>query len=297
MKTENIYQKVTNEIITRLEAGVIPWRKGWSDCGSFPTNLSSKKEYHGTNWLLLSSSNYASPFWATFKQVKILGGSIKKGEHGSPIIYSDKMLVDRKTGKRATQNTPKELLQAIPYIKGYTVFNLIQCANVPQQKIPLLTPEDQRAPIEKAEDILKAYSLVGCPILYSDALNKNGKVSANYVTQRDSITVPKPALFASKEAYYATLFHEIIHSIGHPSRLNREKGKTFGSEKYGKEELVTEIGAAFLCARCGISAPTIENSAAYIHSWLQTIKKDTALIVRASSLARQAVEFIFPPKK
>jgi len=292
MSAQQVYQKVTNEIIKQLEAGTIPWHQAWKNNGVFPRNLTSDHEYHGTNWLLLSSLGFASPYFATFKQIRETGGHVKKGVHSLPIIYADSMLIDSETGNRAKKESPTT--ERIPFIKQFSVFNLSQTEEIPEEKIPQLTAIDERPPIERAETILKRFeaSENAVKIYHGCSLNEEGKVRACYALHRDEITVPDRALFESLEAYYGTIFHEIIHSTGHASRLGRHIKNHEHIDQYALEELIAEIGSAYLCARCGIGPATIQNSVGYISTWLKRLKGDPHFIVRASAAAQKASDLI-----
>lgn len=273
MEKMDAYQIVTEQIIEALESGVIPWRKPWN-CVSLPTNLHTGKAYKGINLLTLSFSPYASPYWVTFKQAQALGGSVQKGERGRSIVFWSRMIKeDAETG----ENKPIFLL------KRYTVFNAEQCSGLelPENKA------ERKADIESAEKV--HLFMPNRPSVSFDGS------AAYYVPSRDQVVVPPKRAFRTMEGFYSTLYHELVHSTGHASRLNRFKDDVsahFGSESYSKEELVAELGAAFLCAHAGISNETQENSAAYIQGWLRALNNDKRMIMQAASAAQKAADYI-----
>lgn len=262
------YQVVTDRIISLLEQEIIPWRQPWAKM-SAPINLHSKREYHGVNFLLLSCAGYPSNAWLTFNQAKELGGNIRKGEHGLPIVFW-KML----------QNEEGE---EFPMARYSTVFNTSQCEGIAYQ-----LPESKvHERIQTAEEIFA--NMPNAPkLIESDR--------AAWHAERDVILMPPLGLFENTSSYYAVLFHECIHATGHASRLNRRgespKANSMRSEAYAKEELIAEIGAAFLCAAAGIDNSDLPNRAAYIKAWLQNLKADNTLIVSAAGKAQKACDYI-----
>jgi len=269
----DIYAEVTDRIISKLESGTIPWRKPWN---AAPANYVSKKPYRGVNvWLL--DSDYRSPYWLTFRQAKKLGGYIRKGEKGTQIVFwkiLEEKLTDVETGEIKARR--------FPILKYYTVFNLEQCEGIDMEIAPVVEP------IASAEEIIANYQ-------NPPALMFGGN-RASYNPAQDTVHMPVRETFKSPAEYYSTLFHEYIHSAGHSSRLNREsiKDVRFGSDTYSEEELVAEMGAAYLCGMSGtdLVAKTLENSAAYINHWRSKLSKDKRLIVRASCQAQKAADWI-----
>jgi antirestriction protein ArdC len=275
----NVFEIVTEQILNHLCAGVIPWRKPWTSKILLPRNLVTGKKYRGINvWLLLASS-YSSPYWLTFNQAKTLGGTIKKGEKSSIVVFWNFKEVDdlnEATGEMEKKN--------IPFLKYYRVFNAVQCEGItcPEQ------PEEAHVdPIAEAEAIIEGYK--GRPEI------KHGFVKACYNPAEDLIKMPNKEAFVNVVNYYSVIYHEATHSTGAVSRLNRETLTTpaaFGSKNYAREELIAEMGAAYLCAITGIAHSTIENSAAYIQGWRDTISKDSKLVVLAAAQAQKAVNHI-----
>jgi antirestriction protein ArdC len=278
-----VYGIITDKIIKSLEAGVIPWRKPWAGSSYEPKNLISQKTYTGINFFLLSMASYSSPFFITYKQAKDLGGNVKKGEKGWQIIFA-KHVNEKKDN---AGNTEKNGYSMMRY---YAVFNIDQCENIDEEKIPALQDLEKLKfnPIEQAEKIVKGY-IAGPQI-------ESVEQRACYRPRLDTVNMPKKESFESVESYYTTLFHELTHSTGAAKRLDRE-GITdpikFGSHKYSKEELIAELGAAFLCSKAGIDN-TLKNSTSYIASWLEKLKsKDNAKwIIEAGSKAQKAVNYI-----
>lgn len=273
------YQIMTDRICTLLERGEIPWRRPWHQNGGLmPMNLKSRKEYRGINPLLLACAGYSSPYWLTYKQASELGGQVRKGEHGYPVVFW-KWLdgKDRETGES----------KRIPLLRYYTVFNTAQCDGL-DGKVPDLASERVTfQPIERCESVVAGYQ--GRPQIHT------GGDRAFYRPSTDSVTMPPRESFTSAEGYYNVLFHELGHSTGHASRLKRE-GITdpvmFGSHDYSKEELVAEMTAAFLCGHCAIDNATVENSAAYIQSWLRALRNNKSLLVSAAAQAQKAADLI-----
>ena len=268
------YEIVTESIIKQLESGVAPWRKPWRT--EPPTNLVSKKEYRGINIFLLASLGYGSRYWVTYRQAQTLGGSVKKGQHGSKVVFwkfDEYRKENKETGE--TENRKSILL------RYYTVFNLEQCDGIKSPE-----PHQVIHPIEQCEHIVN--SMPNPPSLEQDS-------RASYRPSTDTVGMPARSAFDSSEGYYSTLFHELTHSTGHPSRVGREgimEHNPFGSEDYSKEELVAEMGAAMLCGVAGVESRTLENSASYLQSWIIRLRSDSRLIVSAASQAQKAADYI-----
>ena len=274
IEKQSTYDIITEKITKRLEQGDIPWRKPWKT--QLPRNLITNRPYQGMNLLLLSELDYSSPYWLTFKQAQDKGGHVKRGEHGSLVTFwkvTEKDLDDE--DKRG-----KELRFLLRY---YKVFNLDQCESI--ESPTLGEPKD---PIQRCEDIVVGYKT------RPEIRNNIGK--AFYSPSRDYVGIPPMQSFNSSEGYYAALFHELTHSTGHESRLKRFNSKDynrpFASVEYSKEELIAELGDAFLCAEAGIDNSQLENSTAYIQSWLNALNNDKRLLISASSHAARATRYI-----
>jgi antirestriction protein ArdC len=278
----DVYQIVTDKIVGMLEAGVVPWRKPWSSAG-LPRNLVTKKPYRGINHFLLSASKYTSPFCLTFKQANELGGSVRRSEQSTVVIFW-------KIGQK--EGSPQELGDEETHrrflLRYYRVFNIEQC-DLPQglmDKLPKVETHEHD-PIDEAESIV-------ANMPQRPALETAG-AKAFYNLLTDRVTMPARELFITAEEYYATLLHELIHSTGHSTRLAREtiiEAAPFGSATYSKEELCAEMGSAFLCAEAGISAAVLENQAAYVAGWLSKLREDRKLLVYAAAQAQKAADFI-----
>ncbi|HVW97059.1 MAG TPA: zincin-like metallopeptidase domain-containing protein [Mucilaginibacter sp.] len=278
VKETDVYTIVTNRIIERLEKGSVPWQKPWTHAGH-PQNLVSKRYYTGINVWMLASLGYTQNYFLTWEQVKKYGASVKKGEKGNLVIFWKRIVSQESEGENAVQKT-KSLL------RYYFVFNIAQCDHLPEI-LTIPYPAYQISLISGCEEIIER--MPKCPTI------KHTKHLAYYHPVKDYINMPKQSSFTSAEGYYCTLFHELIHSSGHPSRLNRKEiaePNAFGSDPYSIEELTAEIGACYLNSVAGIINKELENSVAYINGWLKVLKDDKRLIVFASGQAQRAVDYI-----
>jgi len=282
----DVFAIVTEKIVNLLEQGIVPWRKPWTSTG-LPRNLVSKKPYRGVNLFLLSASKYVSPFWLTMRQANELGGHVRRGEESTIIVF---WKVD--DGGEATEDTNSEQSNERSrrrfLLRYYRVFNLEQC-ELPQtvlDKIPKVETHEHD-PIQAADHI------VGTMPNPPEIQHAGSK--AFYSSMTDRVTMPPRNLFVSAEEYSATLLHEMTHSTGHPKRLAREgitEAAAFGSAVYSKEELIAEMGAAYLCAEVGISNAVIANQAAYVAGWLKKLRDDRKLLVHAAAQAQRASDCI-----
>ena len=276
--TRDVYDIVTNLIIEKLERGIIPWKQPWRNIGP-PRNLITQRPYRGINSLLLSTLGYPENEFLTFKQVQDLGGRVKKGEKANLVILW--VWVDENTDKRKREVVGRKH----PILRYYFVFNASQCTGLPAKPEQLeVKPND---PIETCEGIVAAM-----PNRPKIVHNEN---EAYYQPWADFINMPKMQVFESSQAYYATLFHELIHSTGHEDRLNRKElteVTKFGSELYSIEELTAEIGSCYLTSYAGITMNGLTNSVAYLQGWLNRLKQDKKFIVYASAHAQKAVDYI-----
>lgn len=275
-KKFDVFTIVNNRIIEQLEKGTVPWRQPWKEAGP-PRNLITSRPYRGLNVLLLASLGYPYNLFLTLKQINELGGSVRKGEHACPVVFWSK-----KEGE-PDEKGEKEIKRILRY---YSVFNFDQCINIPVDKIPDLRWNDEQ-PIETCEQVVNNMP-------QKPKIQHKGQ-GAYYSPTTDIINMPKFKTFLDSEAYYTTLFHELVHSTGHESRLKREAvmntGK-YGSESYSEEELVAQIGACFLASHTGCSLKHFENDVAYIQGWLNRLKDDRRLLLFASSKAQRATDFI-----
>jgi antirestriction protein ArdC len=269
----SVYEIITEQILEELQKGEVPWRKPWHSLP--PANLITKKPYRGINVFLLGFAGYGSQFWLTFNQAKQLGGNIRKGQHGSKIIFW-------KCKTRETESADGEIEERkSAFLRYYTVFNLEQTEGL---KALLTLPP--AVPIQSAEEIVKA--MPNPPAFEQDS-------RAAYIPSRDTVTMPSRMAFQSQAEFYSTLFHELVHSTGHAKRLGREgidKHQAFGSEDYSKEELIAEMGSAMLCGVTGIERATISNSAAYLRGWINRLKADSRLLISSARAAQEAADYI-----
>jgi antirestriction protein ArdC len=282
----DIYRKITDQIVSELEKDVRPWCKPWNaehTAGRITRPLRANGiPYNGINILMLWSAamekGYAAPIWMTYKQASELKAQVRKGEHGSLVVYADKIIcteTDAATGA--------ETEHAIPFLKGYTVFNVEQVDGLPAHYYAKPAPRaDAIQRIERAE----AFFTAGVTI-------RNGGTMAYYNVSQDYVQMPPFESFRDAESYYATLAHECTHWTRHGSRLSRDFGrKRFGDEGYAMEELVAELGCAFLSADLDLTPEVREDHAAYIASWIKVLKDDKRAIFTAASHAQRAVDFL-----
>jgi antirestriction protein ArdC len=281
------YQVITDRIVGLLENGVIPWQKPWSGGQSLPQNLTSRKPYRGVNVFLLHAMCYQSPFWLTYKQAQELGGNVRRGEKACPVVFWKWLDVDGTEGGERKR---------IPFLRYYSVFNVAQCEGITPHIPESENFRRDHNPIEAGERMVSA--MPHRPEI------KHGLDRAFYSPAGDFVGMPSPSQFRTGEDYYSVLFHELTHSTGHETRLNRKgvsasdgEWSAFGSTPYAKEELVAEMGAAFLCGHAGIVERTLDNSAAYIKSWLNRLKDDPRLVVQASAQAQKAADFILDKRQ
>ena len=269
----SVYEIVTEQVIQQLESGVAPWHKPWRTLP--PANLVSKKPYRGINVFLLAFAGYGSQYWLTYRQTQTLGGNVRRGEHGTKIVFW-------KCKTRETETADGEIEERrSAFLRYYTVFNLEQTEGL---KALLALPA--AFPIEPAETIVEG--MPNPPAFEQDS-------RAAYIPSKDTVTMPSRTAFETQAEYYSTLFHELTHSTGHSKRLRREgieKIQPFGSEDYSKEELVAEMGSAMLCGFAGIDQATISNAAAYLQSWIKRLKADSRLVVSAARAAQEAADYI-----
>jgi antirestriction protein ArdC len=274
----SVYDLVTARILQQLENGVAPWRKPWGGAMRVPRNLTTLKPYRGVNVFLLACQGFDAPFWLTYKQAQEIGGHVRKGEHGSPVVFWKEW---ETTDKQSGEPTK------IPVLRHYSVFHVSQVEGIGHLVPPVKAVENPNPPLERCEAIVGGYPnppRIECQ--YGHAF---------YRPSADLVGMPPRERFDSSEAFYGTMFHELTHSTGHKSRLDRKElmdTNRFGSEPYGREELVAEMGAAFLCSHAGIETATIDNSASYIDGWLRAIRQDKTLVVTAAAQAQKAADYI-----
>lgn len=279
----DIAQLITDRIIAELEKGATPWVKPWRRLkgqpgAGMPYNPKTGTIYRGINhfWLSMMQGAYSTPYWLTFNNANDLGGNVKAGEKGTPIVKFQMVQKDKTVnGKTETS--------VYPMIKHFYVFNLDQCENVILPAMPE-TPVADFSADSSVMAIVDRLGLAGGLMHAGD--------SAYYRPSTDGIVMPPMAAFNSSAAYHATLLHESVHATGHKSRLDRDfsKSKRFGDEHYAAEELVAELGAAMLCAHLGIDGDL--RHAGYIESWLKALRNDKRYILTASAQAQKALDLL-----
>ncbi len=272
----DLYQRITDRIVAALESGVPPWIAPWRDGTAIPSNLATGKPYRGINVLMLHlealDKGHADSRWLTLRQANELGARVKRGEHGAPVVFFKWREVETEA------DTDEEQRRVVPMLRSYTVFNASQLEFLPERFE--LGHAPQWSPLREAETLIKE----------SGAVLRHGGNRACYLLGEDLIQLPPPAWFHEAEGYYATALHELTHWTGHPSRLCRVLGRRHGIDAYAYEELVAEMGAAFLCAHCGI--PGHLEHASYIEQWLAAHRHDKRLIFVAAGAAQKAADFV-----
>lgn len=273
MNNNKLYEEITNKIIEKLENGVIAWRRPYSDA-NYPVNWNTGKMYRGINMMLLDGGEYA-----TFKQISKAGGKIKKGEKAHTVVFWKMLNIeDEESGEE----------KKLPMLRTYKVFEINTQVEGLESKREVIEYDNE--PIDQAKSIVNEYF----------SRNNSPKFTRKvgipcYIPSEDRVCMPKINDFINSEEYYSTFFHEMVHSTGHNDRLKREavnKKISFGNNDYSKEELVAEIGASMLSAEARIDTVTIDNSASYIDNWLQQLRNDKTLIVKAAQKAQKATDYI-----
>lgn len=292
--TADVYTRITNRIIADLEQGVRPWLKPWT-AGQRATNVArplrhNGERYSGINVVLLWSEavarGFRSPTWMTFRQALELGGHVRKGETGTTVVYANRLT------KTDTDENGTEIEREIAFLKAYTVFCADQIDGLPD-RFHATTPAEQPADthsgrIERADAFVAA---TGADI-------RSGGDRACYIPSADRIGMPPYASFrdtgtsSAAEGYYATLLHELVHWTSPAHRCDRQLGKRFGDHAYAREELIAELGAAFLCADLGITPEPRADHASYLASWLTVLREDMRAIVSAASFAQKAADWL-----
>lgn len=282
----DVYAEVTAKIVADLQRGVRPWHKPWSvehAAGRVSRPLRHSGEpYQGINILMLWASaeeqGFACPYWLTFRQAKELGGFVKKGEKGSPVVYASTFT------KSETTEAGDEVEAEVPFLKSYTVFNADQVEGLPERYYELA--QEPKASLEPIETAQRFFDETGADI-------RTGGNQAFYAVGPDYVRVPPIQCFRDAESHAATVAHELCHWTRHPSRLDRDLGrKRWGDAGYAMEELVAELGAAFLAADLGVTPEAREDHASYLAEWLKVLKDDKRAIFTAASLASRAVGYL-----
>ncbi len=292
----DLYQEVTNKIISMIEQGVAPWRRTWSTYG-LARNYVTKHVYTGINLILMNNTPHPIPYFMTFNQIQEQGGKIRKGSKAEMVVYFNVYFKDgadqtvTKEQARARSDGGEEI-QVLKFIKYYNVFNIADIEGI-EFEIPEieLKPNEK---IQRCESIIE--QMPNRPELKSIDGNR-----AFYSPTLDFVNIPAIEQFDTAEDYYATFFHELAHATGHASRLGREEvmnPQGFGSKPYSREELVAEMGASFLCSSVQIDYDNItENNAAYLAGWLKVLREDSKFIFKAAAEAQKAADYILNRKQ
>ena len=288
----SLYDEITDKIIAELEAGRIPWVQPWGTAAAkaplaMPQNASTRRHYSGINVLILWGAvierGFTGQSWLTFRQALGLGGNVRKGEHGTTVVYADRFVPNDE--RRSAAETGEEA-QAIPFLKRFTVFNTDQCEGLPEDVASAAPPPPPGLIEPQAEALIAA----------TGAEFQIGGARAFYSPSGDFVQVPPPQAYFEPINWHRTAFHELSHWSGAACRLGRDLSGFFGSKSYAREELVAEMAGAFICASLGI-VPTVRH-ADYIGSWLEVLREDSRAIVRAASSASKAADYIlgFQPR-
>lgn len=284
----DVYARVTDRIVSDLEHGVRPWLKPWnaahaSDRLPLLPLRHNGTPYRGINILLLwgetCEKGYTRNIWMTYKQAEALGAQVRKGERGSLVVYADRFTKTEANDK----GDPVE--REIPFMKGYTVFNVEQIDGLPARYCEPPAPRDEGRTVELIEEAEGFFAT-------TRATFRHGGNRAFYAPAADFIQLPPVEAFRDAESYAATKAHELIHWTGNEQRMAREFGKRFADQAYAFEELVAELGAAFLCADLGITPVPREDHAAYLAHWLEVLKCDKRAIFSAAAHAQRAADFL-----
>jgi antirestriction protein ArdC len=282
--TPDIYTRVTDTIVAELEKGVRPWAQNWTSNSRFVLpKRANGIAYRGINivllWVSAFKGGYQADRWMTYKQAQEQGAQVRKGEKGTTIVYADSLT------KQETDDQGKEITREIHYLKAYTVFNIEQIDGL---------PEGERQPPAIVSDVYPIPALEAFVNNTGAVIRQVDTPSPYYSSSLDTIAIPPIGSFHDREGYYCTLAHELIHWTMHETRLNRSfaDGKTFTKEAYAKEELVAELGAAFLAATLNITPTVREDHAQYLNHWLGMLKADKRAIFQAASHAQRAAEYL-----
>jgi antirestriction protein ArdC len=282
----DVYARVTDVIIAELEAGVRPWTKPWSAehlAGAISRPLrATGQPYSGINVVLLWAESvargYGAPIWITFRQAAALGAHVRKGERGTTVVYANRI------SRPEAGEDGEGIERSIPFLKAYTVFNVEQVDGLPAHFNATAAPT--LAPTERLAHAEAFFAATGVDI-------RHGGTNAYYAIGSDHVQMPPFECFEDRGAYYATLAHECVHWTRHPTRLGRDFGRQrWGDEGYAREELVAELGAAFLCADLGLSLTPRPDHASYLAGWLEVLQADKRFIVTAAAHAQRACDHL-----
>ncbi|WP_442577878.1 ArdC family protein [Mesorhizobium sp. ASY16-5R] len=282
MKVHDLYKTITDAVVKQLEDGVPPWVRPWKDerlkgVGMIPTNLVTGRLYSGSNilllWMAAHAYGHSNLQYCTFAQANAEGMSVRKGSRSTTVMFTKHMVRKDDGGEDKAQTV----------VKSYPVFHVSQLDNVPEKFLQPQETVPQGLPEGSSPKVLLARN---CGVTVQHGGNR-----ACYIPSQDEVQMPTPKAFVDDDAYWQTLFHEFTHATAHEKRCGRKLGRRFGDDQYAFEELVAELGSAFIGARVGISAGF--RSASYIDSWLKVLKGDSRAIFTAASYAGQASDYLW----
>ncbi len=280
----DLYAETTARIVAALEQGVAPWVRPWStSIDSLPVNACTRRQYRGINVVLLAMEAQAHGYplnrWLTYRQAAALGGQVRKGEHGTTVVFW-KLREIGETTKSMESMADTTSRRVVPLLRSFTVFNTAQIDGLPAGMVAQTPSVPAWSGDEAAELLIDA----------SGADIRHGGFRAYYTPGGDYIQIPPRTTFANSSGYYATTMHELVHWTSHASRLDRQLGGRFGDEAYAAEELIAELGSAFLCAHCRVDGQL--QHASYIGNWLRVLRNDKRAIFVASTKAQHAADFL-----
>lgn len=288
---KNICERITEKFLTALKEGRPPWVKPWNAEAGFPVNATTEAQYQGTNivmlWMSATANGFASDRWLTFRQARKAGGHVRRGEKSTPGIYCREKLVDKKVAGEVVVDANGEPVKTkFVFFRAFSLFNVEQCDDLPEEVVQGKNPTASLPLDEKfqaADRLVEDHAIV---------IQRGGHVAC-YDSVRNRIHLPNSGTFDSTENYYSTLLHEVVHWSGHEDRLNRPgiaNRSSRGSKDYAFEELVAEIGSAFMCAEFGITGELRHEE--YVNEWCKILSNDANAVVSASSQAWQARNYL-----
>lgn len=286
-RQSDVYDKITATIVEAIEAGCGKFELPWHTFGVLPSNAGNHRRYRGINvlalWAAASRQRYQTHLWATYQQWQELGAQVRKGEKSTSVVFWKFYGENEEIDDSACDDNPEHSLRRC-FARAYCVFNADQVDGFTTPDLPQL-PDVER--IQRAEDFFRNTGIT--------IIEKGGR--ASYDSQADEIHMPPFALFKKTDYFYSTLAHETIHATGHAGRCKRQLGNRFGSEMYAGEELVAELGSAFLSAELKLATEPQTDNAPYIENWLRVLKNDNRAVFTAASKAQQAMDWLLTRQK
>jgi len=276
MNNIEFYNKITSQITELMQQHGSDWTRPWTSTAGGPSNALTGDHYKGINTLLLNleahGKGYSQPYWATFKQWRMKGGSVRKGQRGTLCVFYKPIVIEQ----------PNESIKTVPVMKHFFLFNADQVDGI---EIP---ETEESVAIQDRNHAVDG--LLNC----TGAIIHETGSRAYYSPSKDHICIPPLSAFSSSEMFYSTLLHELSHWSGHPTRLNREEGmqSRFGSSAYAMEELVAELASAFLSIQLKVSHEPRKDHAQYLNSWLQVLDQDPKAFSSAASKAQRVSDYL-----